>query len=99
MQHINIQEPHSKLSQKILENFCLAAVLALKTQYGQEYRFANENEKKRATVFPELCIDEMEGLATNNLIAEILLFIMFKEKTIRNCLNLINSDNFKLKNC
>ena len=71
MQHINTQEPNSKLSQKILEDFCLAAVEAIKTQYGREYGFANENEKKRAAVFSELHIDGLEGLPTNNLIAEI----------------------------
>ena len=32
----------SKLSQKILKDFCLAAVEALKIQYGREYGFANE---------------------------------------------------------
>ena len=97
MQHINTQEPNSKLSQKILEDFCVAAVEAIKTQYGREYGFANENEKKRAAVFSELHIDGLEGLPTNNLIAEIFLFIKFKAKTIRKSLNLINSDNFKLK--
>ena len=70
MQHINIQEPDSKLSQIILEDFSLAATEAVKTQCGQEYGFANENEKTRATVLSELCIDELEGLPTNNLIAE-----------------------------
>ena len=54
MQQINIQEPGSKLSWKILEDFCLAAVEAIKSHYGQEYGFGNENEKKRATVLPEL---------------------------------------------
>ena len=33
------------------------------------------------TVLPELSIDELEGLPTNNLIGEILLFIKFKKKT------------------
>ena len=80
MQHINTQEPNSKLSQKILEDFCVAAVEAIKTQYGREYGFANENEKKRAAVFSELHIDGLEGLPTNNLTAEIFLFIKFKQK-------------------
>lgn len=48
---INIQEPDSKLCQKTLANFCLAA--------------ATENKKTRATVILELCIDELEGLPTN----------------------------------
>ena len=34
MQQINIQEPHSKLSQKILKDFCLAAAEAVKIQCG-----------------------------------------------------------------
>ena len=34
MQQINIQEPDSKLSQKILKDFCLAAAEAIKTQCG-----------------------------------------------------------------
>ena len=54
MQQINIQEPDSKLSRKILEDFCLAAVEVIKSHYGREYGFGNENEKKRATVLPEL---------------------------------------------
>ena len=33
-QHINIPEPDSKLSRKILEHVCLAAAEAIKTQSG-----------------------------------------------------------------
>ena len=33
---MNIQEPHSKLSRKILEDFCLAAAEAIKSQCGRE---------------------------------------------------------------
>ena len=62
MQHINIQKPDSKLGWNILEDFCLAAAEAIKTYCGQEYGFTNENEKTRATVLLELCIDELEGL-------------------------------------
>ena len=110
MQHINIQEPDSKLSQKILEDFCLAAPKVIKTQCGQEYGFVNENEKTRATVLPELHIDVLEGLPINNLIVErefskfdCLLKVgkscnrMFKVKDIRNSINLINSDNFEVE--
>ena len=34
MQHINIEEPESKLIRKILEDFCLAAAEVIKTQCG-----------------------------------------------------------------
>ena len=51
MEHINTQKPGSKLSQKIFEDFFLAAVEVIKTQCGREYRFVNENEKTRATFF------------------------------------------------
>ena len=70
MQHMNIQEPDSKLGPKILEDFCLAAAEAIKTQCGREYGFANKNEKTRAIVLSELHIDELEGLPANNLMAE-----------------------------
>ena len=48
---LNIQEQDSKLRQKTLANFCLAA--------------PTENKKTRANVIFELCIDELEGLPTN----------------------------------
>ena len=67
MEHINTQKPGSKLSQKIFEDFFLAAVEVIKTQCGREYRFANENEKTRATFLSELHINELEGLPTDNL--------------------------------
>ena len=54
MQQINIQERDSKLSQKVLVDYFLAALAAIKSHYGREYGFGNENEKKRATVLPEL---------------------------------------------
>ena len=107
MQHINIKEPKSKLSWKILEDFCLAAVEIIKTQCGWEYGSANKSEKTRATVLSELCIDELEGLPTNNLTVErdfskfdCLWKIgksrnsKFKRKVIRNSLDLISGDNF-----
>ena len=106
-QNINIQEPDSKLSRKILEDVCLATAVAIKTQCSREYEFANENEKTRVTVLSELRIDELEGLQTNNLIAERHFSksdrlwkvgksrnCKFKAKVIRNNLDLINSDNF-----
>ena len=110
MQHVIIREPDSKPSWKMLEDFCLAAAEAIKTQSGWEYGFANENEKTRATVLSELHIDELESLPTNNLIAKRdfsrscqLLKVgksrncKFKAKAIRNSLNLISSDNFEVE--
>ena len=70
MQHIYIQEPDSKLSQKILEDFCLAAPKVIKTQCRRECGFVNESKKTRATVLSELHIDELEGLPISNLIVE-----------------------------
>ena len=101
MLHINIQEPDAKLNRKILEEFPLAAAEAIKTHCGQEYRFANENEKTRATVRSELHIDELEDLPTNNIRVErgLLKFDClskvgkshnhkFKAKAITNSMNL-----------
>ena len=109
MQHINTEEPNSKLSQKILEDFCFAAAEAMKTECGWEYRFASESKKTRATILSELRINELEGLATNNLIVERNFSkfdqiwkversckYKFKAKAIRNCMNLIDSDNFEV---
>ena len=83
------------------------AAEAIKILCGQEYGFANENEKTRATVVLELHIDELEGLTTNNVTAErdFSKFdhlskvqkshnCKFKAKAIRNSMRLINSDNF-----
>ena len=110
MQHTNIEETDSKLSSKILEDFCLAAGEAIKIQCGREYGFANENEKTRATVLLEIRINKLGGLPTNNHIAErdLLKFDRlskvrkscnrkFKAKAIRNSMNIINRDNLEVE--
>ena len=64
----NIQEP-DKTKPKNTWRFLFNSWRSIKTQCDREQGIANENEKTRATV-SELCVDELEGLLTNNLRAK-----------------------------
>ena len=48
--HVNVVAPTSDLTKFIIMEFCVAALAAIKLQYGQRYGFDNEREIKAAVL-------------------------------------------------
>ena len=72
MRGVGICSPSNQLCTEIVERMCVEAAEGIKMQCGREYCFGQEesSSKQRATYLSSIAETELDGLPTNNIVAE-----------------------------